>query len=308
MLKAKDFRKYAREALKGNWLKAGLVSVLAGFLGASIGISGMSSGSMGGAAETESEWLEPFLGNFGGTAETSATVIAVALGVCLVVVLWAIMALIIGGATTLGYAKYNLNLVDAQEAKVKDLFSQYHRLGTGFGMQFFRNLYVSLWSLLFVIPGLIANFSYYMTPFILCENPDMTAREAIKESKKLMKGNKWRLFCLEFSFWGWYLLAMLVLSTMMLVAFVPLAVAGEGALGVAAGVTGIFLVIFVFLILIVFGLALNFLLTPYITASVAVFYREISREAYAQNYSESEVVDTFYTDDTEKDDTQYIEV
>ncbi len=191
---------------------------------------------------------------------------------------------------------------------MKDLFSQYHRLGTGFGMQFFRNLYVSLWSLLFVIPGIIANFSYYMTPFILSENPDMTARQAIKESKKLMKGNKWRLFCLEFSFWGWYLLAILVLFTVMLVAFVPIAALGEGALGVAAGVAGIFMAIFVFLLLMVFLFALNFLLTPYITASVAVFYREISREKYANDYSESEVVDYVYTDGADKNDIQYIDV
>ena len=297
MLKAKDFRKYAREALKGNWLKAGVVSVVAGFLGASMGINGISTSSMGGSAPEESEWLETLFVNTGVSSEASATVVAVALGVFLVILLWAIMALVIGGATTLGYAKFNLNLVDAKEAKVKDLFSQYNRLGTGFGMQFLRTLYVSLWSLLFVIPGLIANFSYYMAPFILSEHPEMKAKEAIKESKKLMKGNKWRLFCLEFSFIGWYALALTILVTAILVAIVPLVAVGEGTLGVAAGVAGILIAVVLFLLLLALMTVLNFLLTPYITASVAVFYREISREKYAGEYAD-EVVDTVYADES----------
>lgn len=48
-----------------------------------------------------------------------------------------------------------------------------------------------------------------MTPYILMENPEMTANEAITESKRLMDGNRWRLFCLEISFIGWGLLAVL---------------------------------------------------------------------------------------------------
>ena len=45
-----------------------------------------------------------------------------------------------------------------------------------------------------------------MAPYILMENPDMTANQAIRASKELMKGNKWRLFCMQFSFIGWDIL------------------------------------------------------------------------------------------------------
>ena len=63
-----------------------------------------------------------------------------------------------------------------------------------------------LWMLLFIIPGIVAAYRYAMTSFILAENPELTAGEAINCSKELMDGNKWRLFCLNFSFIGWIIL------------------------------------------------------------------------------------------------------
>ena len=72
---------------------------------------------------------------------------------------------------------------------------------------FLQALYVLLWTLLLVIPGIIAALRYSMTNYILAENPEMKAGEAIDASKELMDGNKWRLFCLGFSFIGWEILA-----------------------------------------------------------------------------------------------------
>ena len=63
-----------------------------------------------------------------------------------------------------------------------------------------------------MIPGIIASYRYAMTPYILLENPGMTANEAIKKSKELMQGNKWRLFCLQFSFIGWSILCVFTLG------------------------------------------------------------------------------------------------
>ena len=167
MLKAKDFRYYARESLRGRWLKAGGAGLVAGLLGGAIS-SGWSSGSSGSGAESGSSAAgTDMLASLGSGPDVPPILLAILMGVGLVLLLWAIVILVIGGATTLGYAKYNLNLVDDKNPKLKDIFSQYDRLGTGFGMQFFRGLFTFLWSLLFVIPGIIASYSYYMTPFIL---------------------------------------------------------------------------------------------------------------------------------------------
>ena len=69
-----------------------------------------------------------------------------------------------------------------------------------------------LWSLLLIIPGIIAGYSYAMTGYILAENPELTASEAIARSKEMMAGNRFRLFCLHFSFIGWEILCTLTLG------------------------------------------------------------------------------------------------
>ena len=285
MLKAKDFRYYARESLRGRWIKAGGVGLLASFLGAAIS-SGWSSGYSGGGAESGSSSVAgtEALASFGSGPDVPPMFLAILMGVVLVLLLWAIVILVIGGATTLGYAKYNLNLVDDKEPKLKDIFSQYDRLGTGFGMQFFRGLFTFLWSLLFVIPGIIASYSYYMTPFILCERPDMTAREAIRESKELMRGNKWRLFCLEFSFIGWELLASGVMGVVIMLIMTPMIMAD----GVSADAVIVPALVILLVALIIFVVVLSLTLSPYITASIAVFYREISEGRYSNPHVELE--------------------
>ena len=71
---------------------------------------------------------------------------------------------------------------------------------------FLRALLVFLWSLLLVIPGICASYSYRMAFYLLADNPDWSPWRAIQESKKLMYGHRWRLACLDCSFIGWFLL------------------------------------------------------------------------------------------------------
>lgn len=72
---------------------------------------------------------------------------------------------------------------------------------------FLKELYIMLWTLLFIIPGIIKSFEYMMVPYILAENPGMDQREAFAISKRMMDGEKMSAFVLELSFIGWYLLA-----------------------------------------------------------------------------------------------------
>ena len=73
-------------------------------------------------------------------------------------------------------------------------------------------LFVTLGTLLFIVPGIILSCSYSMVFFILHDNPDMKAMDALKESARLMKGHKWQYFCLSLSFIGWMLLGSLCLG------------------------------------------------------------------------------------------------
>ena len=77
---------------------------------------------------------------------------------------------------------------------------------------FLMGLFIALWSLLLVIPGIIKAFSYAMTPYILEENPELSANEAIDRSRAMMKGHKFDLFWLYLSFIGWAILCIFTLG------------------------------------------------------------------------------------------------
>ena len=73
-------------------------------------------------------------------------------------------------------------------------------------IMFFRDLYTLLWSLLFVIPGIVKSYEYRMVPYILAENPQMSKEQAFAESRQMMDGQKWDTFVLDLSFLGWEIL------------------------------------------------------------------------------------------------------
>jgi len=118
-------------------------------------------------------------------------------------------AFLIGGVLQLGYADFLLKQYDGKETSFNDLFSKFDYFGSGFAQRFLRSLYTILWSLLFVIPGIIKGYAYAMTPFILAEHPELTASQAIEASKQMMQGHKTDLFILNLTFFGWMILAAL---------------------------------------------------------------------------------------------------
>lgn len=91
--------------------------------------------------------------------------------------------------------------------EISDTFAGFKNFSTSVLVYLLNNLFIFLWSLLFFIPGIIKSYSYSMSYFVLAEHPEMSATEARKESIRLMRGNKLRLFCLEMSFIGWVLLS-----------------------------------------------------------------------------------------------------
>ncbi|HOV68832.1 MAG TPA: DUF975 family protein [Clostridia bacterium] len=99
-----------------------------------------------------------------------------------------------------------MGIVNKGGADFADLFKGFNILGKAVWLQIITAFFVFLWSLLFVIPGIIKALSYSMAPYILAENPGMTARQALRESKRIMKGNIGRLFVLILSFIGWVIL------------------------------------------------------------------------------------------------------
>lgn len=117
-----------------------------------------------------------------------------------------LVPIVIQGAILLGIAQLMLNVTYGDEPSLEAVFSGFKSILQAALMSFLVGLFVSLWSLLFVIPGIVMAISYSMSWYIMCENPDMSAMDCIRESKSIMHGHKMEYFILMLSFIGWILL------------------------------------------------------------------------------------------------------
>ncbi len=79
-------------------------------------------------------------------------------------------------------------------------------------IMFLKHLFAGLWTLLFIIPGIVKRYEYRMIPYLLAENPDLTKDEAFSRSREMMRGNKWKAFLLDLSFIPWNLLSLITLG------------------------------------------------------------------------------------------------
>lgn len=117
-----------------------------------------------------------------------------------------IAAIIITPAFTLSMVRVYLNVVKGGTPTAGDAFCGFDDFWSAFKVIFLVELFTFLWSLLFVIPGIVKSISYSMAPYILAENKGKSALECINESKAMTNGHKMDLFVLSLSFIGWALL------------------------------------------------------------------------------------------------------
>ncbi len=203
-----DLKSKAKEDLQAGYWALVVMALIMQFL-----VGGGGSGGGSSSSASEEEISEAFNGL--GNSEAMTAFLAI-IGIVGVIILF---ALIVG--MLLSYFVYNPLLVGVQRyfitATYKDAtFSDYNCLGHGFKkgnylnvvkIMFLRGLFTGLWSLLFVIPGIIKAYEYRMIPFILAEDPEISTEDAFRLSKEMMDGNKWDAFVLELSFLGWHLLS-----------------------------------------------------------------------------------------------------
>lgn len=133
-------------------------------------------------------------------------IIAVSIASSFLPVLGFIANYLVNAAFALGGAWVFLKIAKGEEVSVGNIFYGFEDLWTAIKAQFFMGLFISLWSLLLIIPGIIKAYAYSMTFFILAENKGMPVLEAITLSRKMMDGHKMDLFLLFLSFIGWFIL------------------------------------------------------------------------------------------------------
>lgn len=125
----------------------------------------------------------------------------------------------VGTIIVLGPVTYGISycfLKQARDGEAMNIGDMFKGFTTDFGKTFLiglmTTLFAVLWSLLFIIPGIIKGYSYSMAYFISIDNPELGWNDCIKASQAMMKGHKMDLFILDLSFIGWYIVGALVLG------------------------------------------------------------------------------------------------
>lgn len=201
MWNRKDLKKQGKAAVKRNYWKAVLVSgittALAGGAGAACSASAESQETQS-SIENSISGLSPKMlaGMF-----AMVTVIALIVMVCIVAA-----KILIVNPLEAGIHKFQINAVN-DVGNISDLGNGYdYAYKRNVKALFLRDLYIFLWTLLFIIPGIIKSYEYRMVPYLLADHPDMDVKEVFAESKAMMSGNKWRAFVLDISFILWDIL------------------------------------------------------------------------------------------------------
>jgi uncharacterized membrane protein len=121
------------------------------------------------------------------------------------------LILIIGGPLALGAAIFSLSLSRGKEARLEQLFLGFNNFATALIAYLLIIIYVLLWALLLIVPGIIAALGYSMTFYLLADDPLLKPQDALRKSKSMMDGFKLKLFylCLRF-----FLLALLCILTL----------------------------------------------------------------------------------------------
>lgn len=129
-----------------------------------------------------------------------------ALGMSIATILNFVIALVMV-AVMFGYVVYSLKVFKQEDTGIQELFSYFPMLLKLIGLTLWIALFTMLWSCLCVIPGIIAGLRYSQAYYVLAENPDMSIRDCVNESKALMSSRLWEYFVLQLSFIPWILLS-----------------------------------------------------------------------------------------------------
>ena len=205
MINRKELKENAKKVLKPIYWKSFLVSLILLFATGNFGNYGGSNTNFNNNGNID---------NIQNLGKMDGNVWAIIFGTGLfAVIISIVLRIFVKNPLEVGCRKY---FIDTGESGTNDLNS----ISFGFKKEnyknvikvmFFKNLYVFLWSLLFIIPGIIKSYSYKFVPYLLAENPNMKKNKAISLSKILTDGKKIDMCILDLSFIGWYLLGTLAL-------------------------------------------------------------------------------------------------
>jgi len=224
-----DLKQRAKDVLRVNYWVAFVVALILAVVSGGSGGSGGSSGHQGAEYRIDAPWdyngrfeindgfvfeqsrealaeIEEFF------VRTMPAVIPIVISTLAAVILFALaLRILLFNQLEVGCRRFFKTAAEEPHKNMRHLGIAFKdgNYGPILKTMFLRGLYTFLWSLLFVIPGIIKAYAYRMVPYILADNPKMDSEQAILLSRQMMMGEKWRTFVLDLSFIGWYLLGAL---------------------------------------------------------------------------------------------------
>lgn len=221
MWNRQDLKQQAKQIMKRSYWKMFLVSLVAVIL---MGLLSRTTGNdsahfvsqtytfhdeFDGIQQVTNRGISVFTGLFGwlfpiNIALNLSVISFIALVLSLLSILYKVF---IANPIECGESHFFIENCDSDQADFMTLFSAFKNGYTNVAkILFIRDIKIFLWSLLFLIPGIIKSYQYRMLPYILAENPDISTQEAFDRTKQLTDGQKLDIFILDLSFLGWYLL------------------------------------------------------------------------------------------------------
>lgn len=202
-----ELKSRAKGVLNLNYWKVVLVSLISIFVGVN-----RSTVSFRYSINTRSEDLSSFSYVYPSLSELKYFLAAMYVVFVMVAIMW-IFALVLSTfifqPLAVGCYRYFI-LCGKQPANIGEVVFAFNKSYINVvKIMFFRGLYTFLWSLLFIIPGIIKAYEYRMIPYLLAENPDISMKEAFSLTRQMMTGDKANTWVLDLSFIGWDLLGVL---------------------------------------------------------------------------------------------------
>ena len=188
-----ELKMRAKEAFRRNYWPCVIVAFVMAL------INGLLSNS---ASNSNLETNTTEMGEHG-----TAMFLAIYSIVAIVAIIALVAKIIIGNVLLVGGNRFFV-INQTEDAKVGTLLYGFKTgsVGNIVLVMFLRDLFTALWTLLFIVPGIIKHYEYLMVPYILAENPDMSQHQAFAISKRMMQGQKMDVFILDMSFLGWKIL------------------------------------------------------------------------------------------------------
>ena len=192
----KELKENARNSLKGHYKDAIIMFIVLGLISSVAACVGMGLDAVFKTGGTTTTY--EFMGQTVST--TSVGVFA------------SIFSVISTALFMFGTISFFLKISRNEETTWKEIFSKVNMTGDYIVISFLVALFTTLWSILFIIPGIIAAFAYSQVYLVKLDDPEIGYMDAIKKSKELMKGHKMEFFLLSLSFIGWAILGIFTLG------------------------------------------------------------------------------------------------